>query len=203
MVYTDDCGSVCLLRSFTDTVTMTPCPGPTKEKLGLVQVYTGNGKGKTTCALGLALRAIGSGLNVIMVQFLKPDCGYGEQVMAKSLESFEMVSLGADHMCGSKVSREEDLELTGKAMEVSTEALRSGRYDLVILDEINNSMRFGHVSAEDVIAMLECRAPNTEVVLTGRGAPAEIIEYADLVTEMTLVKHPMDRGIPARKGIEF
>lgn len=182
---------------------MSDCPADIKEKLGLVQVYTGNGKGKTTCAMGLAFRAVGCGLKVVMVQFLKPDCGYGEQLSAKRLDNFEMIPMGADHMCGQKVPKEEDLALTRKAMEKSREVLTSGEYDLVILDEINNSMRFKHVSAQEVIELLESRAPNTEVVLTGRGAPEEIIDYADLVTEMTMVKHPMDRGIPARKGIEF
>ncbi len=182
---------------------MDGCPEETKRELGLVQVYTGNGKGKTTAALGLALRATGDGLNVIMVQFLKPDGGYGEQIAAARLGTFAIVPMGADHMCGEKVPKETDLELTRRAMAFSEEVLASGNYDLVILDEIVNSLRFGHVTPQEVIAMLERRAPHTEVVLTGRGAPQEIIDYADLVTEMRLVKHPMDRGVPARRGVEY
>ncbi|MDO5854055.1 MAG: cob(I)yrinic acid a,c-diamide adenosyltransferase [Thermoplasmata archaeon] len=181
---------------------MTGCPQEIKEQLGLVQVYTGNGKGKTTTALGLALRATGRGLNVIMIQFLKPDGDYGEQVAGRRMQGFTILPMGADHLSG-RVDPETEKRLTAEAMAKSEEVLVSGGYDLVILDEVNNSMRFGLVKADELIAMLERRAPNTEVVLTGRGAPDEIIEYADLVTEMRLVKHPFDRGVPARKGIEF
>ena len=106
-------------------------------------------------------------------------------------------------MCGRKVTREEDEELTRKGLEKAEEVLTSGEYDMVILDEINNSMKFGLVDPKGLIEMLERRAPHTEVVLTGRGVPQEIIDYADLVTEMKLVKHPFDKGIDARKGIEY
>ncbi len=180
---------------------MTCDPGIKKE-LGLVHVYTGNGKGKTTTALGLALRATGRGLNVIMLQFLKPDGGYGEHLAAKNLPGFTLVPMGTDHL-GRCVPEDEEAMLTRKGMERAEEVLTSGEYDLVILDEINNSMRFGLVKPEELIGLLERRAPNTEVVLTGRGAPDEIVDYADLVTEMTLVKHPFDKGIDARKGIEY
>ncbi len=180
----------------------TGCASDIKEQLGLVHVYTGNGKGKTTTALGLALRATGRGLRVVMIQFLKPDGDYGEQIAGRRLEGFEIIPMGADHM-ESRVDRETDARLTAEDMAKSEEVLTSGWYDLVILDEICNSMRFGHLTASEVIDMLERRAPNTEVVLTGRGAPPEIMDYADLVTEMTMVKHPFDRGVPARKGIEY
>lgn len=180
----------------------TGCRSEVEERLGLVHVYTGNGKGKTTAALGLALRATGRGLRVIMIQFLKPDGDYGEQVAGRRLEGFEIVPMGADHMEGT-VDGETEARLTAEAVARSEEALASGEYDLVILDEICNSMRFGHLTAGEVVDMLERRAPNTEVVLTGRGAPQEIMDYADLVTEMRLVKHPLDRGVPARRGIEY
>ena len=180
----------------------TGCPKDVKEGLGLVQAYTGNGKGKTTCALGLAFRAVGCGLNVIMIQFLKPDGGYGEHISASRMDGFEIVPMGVDHM-DEKVPLEKDLELTRAAMAKAREVLTSGEYDLVILDEINNSLKFKHVTPQEVIDLLDSRAPHTEVVLTGRGAPQEIIDYADLVTEMRMIKHPMDRGVPARRGIEF
>ena len=174
-----------------------------KKKLGLVHVYTGNGKGKTTACLGLAFRASGRGLNVLMVQFLKPAKGYGEHIAAERIPNLTIIPMGADHMCGRDVTREEDMALTKEGMRKAEEALTSGEYDLVILDEINNSMSFGLASPQDVIAMLERRAPNTEVVLSGRGVPQEIVDYADLVTEMRLIKHPFYRGIGARKGIEY
>ncbi len=179
------------------------CPEDVKKRLGLVHVYTGNGKGKTTCALGLALRATGRGMNVVMVQFLKPNGEYGEHVAARRLPGFEIVPMGADHMGGREVGEAEEASLTAEAVAKSREVLTSGRYDLVILDEICNSLRLGHLSPGQVIELLEARAPNTEVVLTGRGAPREIVDYADLVTEMRLVKHPYDEGVGARKGIEY
>ena len=164
--------------------------------LGLVQIYTGNGKGKTTAALGLAMRASGDGLKTIMIQFLKPDGGYGEQKAAAMLRNFEIIPMGEDHMDGTPVDEASEGELTRRAMEASAKALESGEYDIVILDEINNSLRFGLVSSQEIIDMLEKRHKGTEAVLTGRGATPELIDYADLVTEMRMVKHPMDRGIP-------
>lgn len=105
---------------------MSGCPEDIKKELGLVHVYTGNGKGKTTTALGLAFRATGRGLNVIMLQFLKPDGGYGEHMAAKKLENFTIVPMGADHMCGQEVPREVDEELTRKGLEKAREVLESG-----------------------------------------------------------------------------
>lgn len=174
-----------------------------KNKLGLVHVYTGNGKGKTTACLGLAFRASGRGLRVVMLQFLKPANSYGEHLASEMIPNFTMEPMGADHMCGNEVSREEDIELTRKGLARAEEVLTSGDYDMVILDEINNSMAFKLLTPQELIAILEKRAPNTEVVLSGRGVPQEIIDYADLVTEMTLIKHPYDRGVHARKGIEY
>lgn len=182
---------------------MSGCPEDVKKELGLVHVYTGNGKGKTTTALGLAFRASGRGLNIVMIQFLKPANGYGEHLASELIPNFTMIPMGADHMCGDVVPREVDERLTREGLEKAKEVLISGEYDMVILDEINNSMKFGLLTARELIDILESRAPNTEVVLTGRGVPDEIVEYADLVTEMRLVKHPFDRGICGRKGIEY
>ena len=183
--------------------TMSGCDENIKKKLGLVHVYTGNGKGKTTAAMGLGFRASGRGLNVIMLQFLKPAKGYGEHLASEKLENFTIEPMGPDHMCGKEITREEDIRLTMKGIERSREVLKSGEYDLVILDEIVNSLRLELLKPSEVIELLESRAPNTEVVLTGRGVPPEIVEYADLVTEMTLIKHPFDKGVGARKGIEY
>jgi cob(I)alamin adenosyltransferase len=174
----------------------------TKKNLGLIQVYTGDGKGKTTAALGLAFRATGCNLKVIMVQFLKPSEEYGEQIAAKKLENFEIVSMGLDHM-SSAVTREEDICLAHEALSYFSKILSSGKYDIVIADEINVAMSWDLILPEEVIEVLEKRAPNTEVILTGRRAPQEIIDYADLVTEMRLIKHPFDAGIGARRGVEY
>lgn len=173
-----------------------------RNALGLVQVYTGDGKGKTTAALGLAMRASGRGLNVIMIQFMKPDAGYGEQIAAKQLSDFTILPMGPKHFCGPEPTAE-DVESVAKALDKSREVLTSGKYDLVILDEINNALRYGLTNPDEVVNILKERAPHTEVVLTGRRVPQEIIDYADLVTEMRLIKHPFDKGIGARVGIEY
>ena len=173
-----------------------------RKELGLVHVYTGIGKGKTTASLGLAFRASGSGLRVLMVQFLKPSEEYGEQIAAKRFDGFDIVSLGIDHMT-SDVTREEDIRLAKEALEYLSEVLKSGDYDLVIADEINVAMSWKLLTPGEVIGVLDGRKENVEVVMTGRGAPDEIVEYADLVTEMTMVKHPFDKGIGARRGIEY
>lgn len=182
---------------------MSDCPDEIKKRLGLVQVYTGNGKGKTTAAMGMAFRAVGRGLNVIMLQFLKPPKGYGEHMAAEMLLGFTIEPMGSDHMCGREVTREQDIDDTRRGLARAEEVLTSGEYDMVILDEAINSIRLGLMTPQSLIELLERRAPNTEVVLTGRGVPQEIIDYADLVTEMTLIKHPFDRGVGARKGIEY
>lgn len=173
-----------------------------RKKLGLVQVYTGIGKGKTTASLGLAFRASGSGLKVLMVQFLKPSEEYGEQIAARRFDGFEIVSLGLDHLT-SEVTREEDIRLAREALDYLSDVLKSGEYDLVIADEINVAMSWKLLTPKEVIEVLNERGENVEVVLTGRGAPKEIIKYADLVTEMVLVKHPFDKGVGARRGIEY
>ena len=187
----------------SEVVPMSGCPEDVKRRLGLVHVYTGNGKGKTTAAMGLAFRAVGRGLNVIMLQFLKPPKGYGEHMAAEMLPGFTIEPMGSDHMCGREVTKEQDLEDTRRGLARAEEVLTSGEYDLVILDEAINSIRLGLLTPQTLIELLERRAPNTEVVLTGRGVPQEVIDYADLVTEMTLIKHPFDKGIGARKGIEY
>jgi cob(I)alamin adenosyltransferase len=181
---------------------MSNIPPEIKNELGLVQVYTGNGKGKTTASLGLAFRATGRGLEVLMIQFLKPPMNYGEHLHAEKVPNFTILPLGLDHMV-SKVPRDVDIKIARETLQKAKEEIYSGKYDLVILDEINNAMSWNLLSAEEVIEVLKGRPENIEIVLTGRGAPPKIVEYADLVTEMTLIKHPFDKGTRARKGIEY
>ncbi len=173
-----------------------------KDKLGLVQVYTGKGKGKTTAALGLAFRAAGRGLNVLMIQFLKPPENYGEHVSAEHFDNFTIMPMGLDHMV-HKIPKEEDIQIAKDTLAKAKEEIYSNKYDLVILDEINVAMSWGLLDPKDVIEMLKGRPKNIEIVLTGRGAPDKIIDYADLVTEMNMLKHPFDAGVHARKGIEY
>lgn len=173
-----------------------------RKQLGLVQVYTGDGKGKTTAALGLALRAIGNGLSVIMIQFMKSPQTYGEYEIAKSLPGLTLLPMGRPSLVTLQHPHKEDVEAAENALAKAKEALVSGHYDMVIMDEINVALHFRLISEEAVIELLKQRPPKVEVVLTGRYASPAIMDVADLVTEMRCLKHPFNRGIPARAGIE-
>ena len=171
---------------------------------GLVLVYTGNGKGKTTAALGLALRAIGHGQRVFMVQFMKGDPSYGEiQAINKYLPAFEVVQSGKNKMLpdGSLVDDKHDVIQDGFSR--GEKALLSGEYGLVIFDEINIVLDRGRLTVQEVLKTLAARPGHVNVVLTGRNAPEEIIDFADLVSEVREIKHPYRLGIKARAGVEF
>ncbi len=169
--------------------------------MGYVHVYTGNGKGKTTAALGLALRALGHGMKVYIAQFLK-GMDYGE---LHSLGCFENVTLerfGRPRFVHGKPD-EEDVKLALHGLDRSREAISSGEYDVVILDEANIAVHLGLFSVQDLLDVISKRHEKTEVILTGRYAPKELIDAADLVTEMVEVKHYYTKGVQARRGIEF
>lgn len=173
-----------------------------KISKGLVQVYTGTGKGKTTAALGLALRAVGKGLKVYMIQFMKGDIEYGEITTAKKMENFEIIQIGRPEFVDKNNPAEIDIELANKALEHAREIIACGDYDIVILDEINIALDWKLIDLEKVIDLIKSKPENIELVLTGRYAPQEIIEIADLVTEMKEIKHPYNDGVEARDGIE-
>lgn len=174
-----------------------------KTEKGLVLVYTGNGKGKTTAALGLALRAIGHGARVFMVQFKKGDPHYGEiQAIRTYLPNFLVFQAGKNRMCEGKLV-DDDLSVIQDGFAVGREALYSGKYDLCIFDEINVVLAQGLLPVAVVLEMLANRPGNVDVVLTGRGAPVEIIEAADMVSEIREVKHHFHSGVKARKGMEL
>ncbi|HGY5535562.1 MAG: cob(I)yrinic acid a,c-diamide adenosyltransferase [Prochlorococcus sp.] len=174
-----------------------------KEK-GLILVFTGQGKGKTTAALGLVLRTLGHGERVAVVQFIKGGWEPGE---AKALKVFgEALNWHAfgEGFTWKTQDRQRDQQLVTKAWQQSLIYLHSKDHKLVVLDEINVAMKLGYLTIENVLAGLAKKAPLTHVALTGRGAPKELIEQADLVTEMTLVRHPFkEQGIKAQAGIEF
>ena len=176
-----------------------------KPKLspGLVQVYTGDGKGKTTAAVGLAIRAIGRGLKVFIIQFIKGGFDYGELHVLERLPNVEVRAFGRGHFISPDGPSQEDLEEARKAMELAREVVKSGEYDIVILDEVNVALYFGLVDLEDILELIREKPDHVELVLTGRKAPRELLEAADLVTEMREVKHPYRRGVPPRPGIEF
>jgi cob(I)alamin adenosyltransferase len=175
---------------------------PELEK-GLVQVYTGNGKGKTSAAFGLALRAIGRGLKVYIVQFIKGGFDYGELYVIDKLPNLTLKAFGRGKFVTAKPPEKEDLRLAEEAFQLAKEVVGGGRYDVVVLDEVNVALDLKLVSLEEVLELIKSKPKHVELVLTGRYAPKEIVEVADLVTEFREVKHPFNKGDRARKGIEY
>jgi cob(I)alamin adenosyltransferase len=170
---------------------------------GLIQVYTGDGKGKTTCALGLALRAVGQGLKAYMVQFLKGRDTGEARAAGRLAPDLTLRSFGRPVLVNLKDPAPEDLALAREALDLAREVIRKGEHDLVILDEINVALAYGLVPLKEALEMLKTRPGWVEVVLTGRQAPPELIDAADLVTEMRPLKHYYEAGVPARRGIEW
>jgi cob(I)alamin adenosyltransferase len=175
---------------------------PKLEK-GLVQVYTGNGKGKTSAAFGLALRAIGRGLKVYIIQFIKGGFDYGEMYIVNKLPNLTLKAFGRGKFVLTKPPEKEDVTLAEEALKLAKEIVQSGKYDVVVLDEINVALSLKLIKLEQVLELIECKPEHVELVLTGRDAPTEIVEVADLVTEMKEVKHPYKKGLQARKGVEY
>lgn len=173
---------------------------------GLVIVYTGKGKGKTTAALGMALRAIGHNHKVCMIQFIKGSWHYGEMTSSKLLEpQFELVAVGKGFVgiLDDKNPREEHVKTALEAVHISREKIQSQKYDVIILDEINYAVNLGLIEVNDVLDLIKIKPTNLNLVLTGNYASNEIINVADLVTEMKEVKHPFQVGIKAKKGIDY
>jgi cob(I)alamin adenosyltransferase len=173
------------------------------REMGLLIVTTGPGKGKTTAALGMVFRALGHGMKVGVVQFTKGAIATGEAALAKKLAPLlEWHTLGEGFTWDTQ-DRERDVAAAGRAWETAVRLLRDPTFDLVILDELNIVLRYDYLKMEDVLAELRAKREMLHVVVTGRNAKAELIELADLVTEMTLVKHPFRSGIKPQKGVEF
>jgi cob(I)alamin adenosyltransferase len=170
---------------------------------GLTQDYTGNGKGKTTAALGLALRAVGHRFRVLMIQFLKGGISYGELTAAKKLAPYlTIIPSGREEFVNKKNPHPEDLRLAREGWERAKRGLRSGKYQVIILDEINVAVAYGLIPLREVLAMVKRKPANTELILTGRWARPEVLKVADLVTEMREKKHYYRKGIESRVGIE-
>ena len=170
---------------------------------GLVQVYTGDGKGKTSAALGLALRAAGHHLRVHIVQFMKGWPNYGELQSVKWLPTVTLRQFGRRGFVHPQHPTPADYEQASLALAEARRAMLSGDVDIVILDEVNVALDMGLLTLESVLALLEEKPAHVELVFTGRGAPEELCRRADLVTEMKMLKHPYNQGVPARKGIEY
>jgi len=173
---------------------------------GLVIVYTGGGKGKTSAALGLVLRAVGYNHKVCMIQFVKGSWHYGELDSAKRLApEFELVTAGKGFVgiLDDKSPREEHVKAANDTLAISKEKIMSGKFNVVILDEINYAVQLELLKIDDVIDLIKSKPAELDLVLTGNHAAKEVIEIADLVTEMKEIKHPFKSGIKAKKGIDF
>ena len=169
---------------------------------GLVHVYTGPGKGKTTAALGLGLRAAGAGYKVHVVQFMKGR-RYSEINSIEKLKNFSISQHGRDKFVSKENPEKIDIDLAKKGFSYAKEIIKSKKYDLIILDEINVAIDFNLISIDDVLNLIKEKPEKLELVLTGRYADPKIIQIADVVTEMLEIKHPYQQGIQARKGIDF
>jgi len=174
------------------------------NRKGLVQIFTGNGKGKTTAALGTVMRAAGHGLKICVIFFIKGDYTYGEYTSLANLPNVKIASFGLRqfiHKTGG-INPEEKAQAKA-ALAAAREAITGGGYDLVVLDEIIVAVYFNLLEIDEVLQLITDKPPHVELILTGRNADSRLIEAADLVTEMVKIKHPFDKGIEARKGIEF
>lgn len=167
---------------------------------GFIHVYTGNGKGKTTAALGLSIRALGAGLKVLLVQFLKKG-DFSEIRFLRSQPNIEIKQFGTGKFVRGHPSKE-DIEEAKRGIKEIKDLLDSDRFDVVILDEVNIAVKYGLIDLEIILDLIKTRPEGTEIILTGRGADPKIIEQADLVTEMQEIKHYFKKGIDARIGIE-
>jgi cob(I)alamin adenosyltransferase len=176
-----------------------------KERLskGMIQVYTGDGKGKTTCALGLGLRAVGQGFHVYMIQFLKGRETGEAQAAARLAPEMTLRYCGRPGLVNLRSPAPEDLALVREAWDLARKVLAAGEHDLVILDEINLALTYNLIPLDEALEVLRQRPPWVEVVLTGRQAPPELVALADLVTEMRPVKHYYQAGVKSRRGIEW
>jgi cob(I)alamin adenosyltransferase len=172
---------------------------------GLIIVNTGPGKGKTTAAMGTALRAVGNGMKVLMLQFLKGSWHYGELDAVKAFgDNFIMKQMGRGFVkVGGAETDPEDIRMVEQAWQEASEAILSGNWDLVVLDEINYAISYGMLDPAKVVEVLKRKPEMVHVILTGRNAHPTIIEVADTVTEMRQVKHAYEKGVEAQRGIEY
>jgi len=173
-------------------------------KKGLIQIYTGNGKGKTTAALGLAFRAAGQGFNVLILQFMKLQKNIGEiKVLESTNLPIKIEQYGRRVFFKTRTCEPMDIHMAHRGLCAFQKAMENGQYDMIILDEINTAIHFGLLSIEEVLRIIANKPPNLHLILTGRKAAKELIEIADLVTEMHDIKHHYNKGVIAQKGIEY
>jgi cob(I)alamin adenosyltransferase len=170
---------------------------------GLLIVFTGNGKGKTTAALGMAVRASGHGMRILILQFIKGAWPCGELEALKRFHDINIRQLGAG-FTWRKESLDEDRELARVGWELASDEIRRAEYDMIVLDELNNVLAYELLPLDPVLDVLKTRPAHLHLVVTGRNAPDRLLDLADLVTEMRAVRHPYhEHGIKAQEGVEF
>lgn len=174
-----------------------------RDSSGQVIVFTGNGKGKTSAALGVAVRASGHGLRVYFTFFMKGDFPYGEQQALAHLPNMTLGRFGFVEFCDPTNVKPEERDEAHRALEAARQAMLSGHYDVVVLDEVNVAASWGLVTVGQVVELIEEKPPAVDLILTGRYADDRVLALADTVTEMVEVKHPFHQGVLSRKGIDY
>ncbi|MFH1640107.1 MAG: cob(I)yrinic acid a,c-diamide adenosyltransferase [Chloroflexota bacterium] len=174
-----------------------------QDRIGLVQIFTGEGKGKTTAALGTVVRSLGHGLKVHIVFFMKGDYDYGERNFFSHLPNVTLQGFGSPHFMDPSNIQPDDYEQAELALKASREVVLGGEYDLVVLDEVVLAAHWKLIGMDEVVKLIKDKPGNVEIILTGRYADTRLIELADLVTECRSIKHPFTKGISARPGIEY
>lgn len=169
---------------------------------GYIHVYTGPGKGKTTASLGLGLRAVGAGMKVHMVQFMKGR-RYSEIDAIEDIQNFTVSQHGRDEFVNKDNPEQVDIDMAQEGFSYAKDIIKKDEFDLIILDEINVAVDFKLINLDDVLGLINDKPEKLELVLTGRYAHPELVKVADLVTEMLEIKHPYQQGIQARKGVDF
>lgn len=187
----------------TETTSSPSFSSSEQPRRGLVQILTGDGRGKTTGALGVVLRALGHGLKVCIVVFMKGDYPYSEWKFLAKEPDVKLARFGSRAFIDPAKVKPEDIEQAKQALEFAREAVLSGDYDLVVLDEINLAAAWKLVELDEVIKLIGDKPPDVELILTGRQADSRLIELADLATECLNIKHPYEKGILARQGIDY
>ncbi len=171
---------------------------------GLVSIFTGDGKGKTTAAIGAVVRAAGHGFRSFVIYFMKgKDYIHGENTILSQLPNVSLASFGQKGWVDRKNLKPENREQARLAMVTAREAINSGDYDIIVLDEINIVINYGLIELDEVIKLIKDKPKQVELILTGRYADPKLVQMADLVTEMQMIKHPYTKGIKARRGIDY
>ncbi|MDD4876166.1 MAG: cob(I)yrinic acid a,c-diamide adenosyltransferase [Dehalococcoidales bacterium] len=170
---------------------------------GLVQVFTGDGRGKTTAALGTVIRALGHGLKVCIIYFIKGDSPSGERSILSQLPNVTVLSYGSGEFIDPANVKPKEKEQAEQALTAAREAMLGGNYNIVVLDEVNLAAAWKLIEVDEIIRLIKDKPQNVELILTGRQADTKIVQNADLVTEMLKIKHSYDKGISARMGIEY